>query len=70
MVYGWEMNHTIINGKRLKFNGKAVSLFGHWILWIFLSIITLGIYILWLNIALKKWIVKNTTFEETAKEKT
>jgi uncharacterized membrane protein YjgN (DUF898 family) len=34
-------------------------------LWMFLSIITLGIYILWLNIALKKWIVKNTTFEET-----
>jgi flagellar biosynthesis protein FliQ len=65
MVYGWEMNHTVINGKRLKFNGKAVSLFGHWILWVFLSIITLGIYILWLNIALKKWVVKNTTFEET-----
>jgi uncharacterized membrane protein YjgN (DUF898 family) len=68
MSYGWEVNHTIVNGKRLKFHGKAVSLFGHWMLWLFLSIITLGIYILWLNIALKKWIVKNTTFEENTIE--
>jgi uncharacterized membrane protein YjgN (DUF898 family) len=67
MVYGWEMNHTVIEGKRLKFHGKAVSLFGHWLLWVFLTIITLGIYFFWLNIALKKWIVKNTTFEETEK---
>jgi uncharacterized membrane protein YjgN (DUF898 family) len=65
MVYGWEMNHTVIEGKRLKFHGKAVSLFGHWLLWVFLTIITLGIYFFWLNIALKKWIVQNTTFEET-----
>jgi hypothetical protein len=65
MVYGWEMNHTVIEGKRLKFHGKAVSLFGHWLLWVFLTIITLGIYFFWLNIALKKWVVQNTTFEET-----
>jgi hypothetical protein len=65
MSYGWEMNHTVIEGKRLKFHGKAASLFGHWLLWIFLTIITLGIYFFWLNIALKKWVVKNTTFEET-----
>jgi hypothetical protein len=68
MSYGWEVNHTVVNGKRLRFNGKAVSLFGHWILWLFLCIITIGIYTLWLNIALKKWIVKNTTFEENTIE--
>jgi hypothetical protein len=65
MVYGWEMNHTVIEGKRLKFHGSGGSLFGHWLLWVFLTIITLGIYFFWLNIALKKWVVQNTTFEET-----
>jgi uncharacterized membrane protein YjgN (DUF898 family) len=61
MTYGWETNHTIINGKRLHFNGKAVDLFLHWLLWWFLTIITLGIFSFWLTISLKKWIVKNTT---------
>jgi len=64
MIYGWRINHTIINGRRLKFTGKAISLFGHWILWILLCIITLGIYSFWLFIALEKWKVKNTTFAD------
>jgi uncharacterized membrane protein YjgN (DUF898 family) len=67
MVYGWEINHSVIEGKRQKFNGKALSLLGHWILWIFLLVITLGIYGFWLSIALEKWKVKNTTFEGSAK---
>jgi len=65
MIYGWKINHTTIDNKRLKFNGKAISLFGYWILWGFLTIITLGIFGFWLRIALKKWIVKNTSFIET-----
>lgn len=62
MVYGWKINHTVIDGRRLKFTGSAVGLFGNWIKWFFLSIITLGIYGFWLGIALEKWKVKNTTF--------
>jgi len=65
MLYGWEINHSVIDGKRQKFNGKALSLLGHWILWVFLTIITLGIYGFWLFIALEKWKVKNTTFEDS-----
>ena len=64
MVYGWRINHTIINGRRLRFVGSAISLFGHWLLWILLCVVTLGIYIFWLSIALEKWKVKNTTFAE------
>ncbi len=63
MVYGWKINHTVIEGKRLKFTGKAVGLFGLWIKWILLSIITLGIYGFWVNISLEKWKVKNIVFE-------
>jgi uncharacterized membrane protein YjgN (DUF898 family) len=62
-VYGWKINHTVINGKRLHFNGTALSLFGHWILWLLLTVITLGVYYFWLFIALENWKVKNTSFE-------
>jgi len=58
----WEMNHTVIEGKRLKFNGTGIRLLGKWIIWMLLCIITLGIFSLWLGIAIKKWQVKNTTF--------
>jgi len=64
MKYGWRINHTKIDGRRLKFVGSAISLFGHWLLWLLLCIITLGIYIWWLPIALEKWKVRNTTFAE------
>jgi len=62
MVYGWRINHTIINRKRLIFNGTGFGLFGLWIKWLLLMIITLGIYSLWIGISLEKWKVKNTTF--------
>lgn len=62
MVYAWRINHTVIEGRRLQFNGSAVGLFGNWIKWLLLCIITFGIYAFWLNIALEKWKVKNTSF--------
>ena len=61
-IYGWKINHTVIEGRRLKFNGTAIGLFGQWIKWLLLCIITLGIYSFWLSIALEKWKVKHTTF--------
>ena len=64
IVYGWKINHTVIEGRRLRFHGTAVSLFGQWIKWFLLSIITFGIYSFWLGIALEKWKVKNTTFAD------
>ena len=36
MVKNWEVKHTIINGKRLSFDGHAIQLFGKWILWLLL----------------------------------
>lgn len=62
MVYGWETNHTVIEGRRLKFTGSAIGLFGNWIKWLFLTIITLGIYGFWVQIAIQKWKVRNTEF--------
>lgn len=62
MVYGWEINHTVVEGRRLKFTGTAMQLFGNWIKWWLLTIVTLGIYSLWLSISLRKWKAKHTEF--------
>ena len=62
MIYSWEAKHTVINGKRLKFTGTAVGLFGNWIKWLLLTFVTCGIYSFWLVIALKKWKIKHTEF--------
>ncbi len=62
MFYGWRIDHTVVNGRRLKFTGTAMGLFGNWIKWLVLIFITFGIYGFWVGIALEKWKVKNTTF--------
>ena len=64
MVYGWKINHTVINGRRLKFTGSAIGLFGLWIKWFLLTLITFGIYSFWTVISLEKWKAKNTTFAD------
>lgn len=60
----WEIRHTSVNGKRLKFKGGAWSLFGNMIKWFFLTIITIGIYGLWLPVKTKKWVVSKTVMED------
>jgi uncharacterized membrane protein YjgN (DUF898 family) len=60
MIYDWEAKHTVIDGKRLTFDGTAVQLFGLWIKWLLLIIITLGIYSFWVAISLKKWKISHT----------
>lgn len=62
MLYGWRINHTVIDGHRMQFTGSAVGLFGNWIKWLLLSIITLGIYSFWVRIKLNDWKAKNTRF--------
>ena len=62
MIYGWETRHTVVNGRRLAFDGTALQLFGNWIIWLLLCIITLGIYSFWVGIALRKWKAAHTHF--------
>ena len=56
----WLADHTIIDGRRLVFDGTGAQLFGNYIKWFLLTIITLGIYSFWLSIKMKQWIVKHT----------
>ena len=55
--------HTIIGGRRLRFDGKAKELFALMFCWGFLSILTLGIYSFWARVNYKKWIAENTHFQ-------
>ena len=56
----WMARHTIIDGKRLTFDGTGSQLFGNYIKWFLLTILTLGIYGFWLDIKMKQWITKHT----------
>ena len=59
----WIVEHTIIDGKRLKFEGSALGLFGNWIKWFLLSVVTFGIYSFWVIPAIQKWKADNTYFQ-------
>lgn len=63
MHYNWEIKHTIIEGRRMKFHGSAFGLFGTWIKWWIFIILTMGIYGFWVYPSLKRWIAHNTTVE-------
>ncbi len=59
--YRWEAENTVYNGRKLVFEGKAGSLFGKYMLWVLLSVVTLGIYyIAFMSVAVESWKVKNT----------
>ena len=56
----WYAKHTVIDGKQLVFDGNGGQLLGQYIKWILLTIITIGIYSLWLGIKMKQWVVSHT----------
>ena len=64
MLYSWEYKHTVLNGKRLKFEGTGGDLFVQYFKWIFFSIITFGIYILVIPVRETRWVVSNLHFED------
>ena len=53
------VSHTVINGKRMVFTGTGGGLFGNWIKWFLLTIITCGIYSFWVTPRLYKWIASH-----------
>lgn len=58
----WKAKHTFIEGRQLVFKGTGIGLFGHWIKWFFLCVITLGIYLFWVQPRVTRWVVENTDF--------
>jgi uncharacterized membrane protein YjgN (DUF898 family) len=61
----WVVSHTKIEGKRLAFDGTGGQLFGNFIKWWLLSLITLGIYgAFFLPIRIHQWVAKHTSFDK------
>ncbi len=56
------ISHATIDGKRLIFTGTGGSLFGNWIKWFLLTVITCGIYGFWVYPRLYQWVVRNLHF--------
>lgn len=61
MLIRWRVEHTVINGQRLKFTGTGGSLFFKWLLWSILTLITLGAYSIFVDVSFEKWKTDNTT---------
>ena len=65
----WKTKNTYVNGKRLVFDGKGAGLFGKFVLWLFLSVITFGVYfVLAMPLNVKRWQLKHTHFENVRGE--
>ncbi len=60
----WIAKHTIIEGKQLTFDGNGAQLFGNYIKWLVVTVITFGIYSFWIVIKIKAWTVSHTHFVE------
>ena len=58
-VIKWICDNSSIGGKNYRFKGTAMGLFGRWILWYILTIITIGIYGFWSTRNQIKWIIEN-----------
>ena len=55
----WNYKHTLYDGKRLSFDGRASQIFGKWIIWILLTIVTIGIFALFIPKKLLNWKVSH-----------
>ena len=59
IVMRWICNNTTRNGKRFIFKGTGGGLFGRFIIWWLLTLITLGIYSFWSIRNQIRWVVEN-----------
>ncbi|MCB0561810.1 MAG: DUF898 family protein [Lewinellaceae bacterium] len=62
LVQQWKASHTLVEGRRLKFYGSGGELFGKYIVWWILTIITLGIYSIAVYPRFTKWTIERTDF--------
>ncbi len=62
MIQRWKTSHTLVEGRSLKFYGTGGELFGKYIVWYILIIITLGIYSIAVYPRFSKWVVERTDF--------
>lgn len=57
--------NRVINGYTVKFTGSGGQIIGNYIKWVLLSLVTFGIFLFWIPIKLKQWVIKNTRLKAT-----
>lgn len=61
-------NHMFIDGHNIHFDGDGGQMIGNYILWNLLSIITLGIYALFVKVKIAKWVNKHTHLSKAVRQ--
>ncbi len=59
----YDIKHSVVSGNRMKFKANTWNLFWNCVKWTILTIITIGIYALWMPIKVRKWTLKHTVCE-------
>ena len=59
----WRAKHSSIDGYPLVFTGSATALFGNWIKWFLLIVVTFGIYLFWVGPRIAAWKWEHTDFD-------
>lgn len=60
--YRFVLSHVLVDGQRLTFDGTGGQLFGNWVKWFLLTLITFGIYGFWVIPRMFDWVAKHTHF--------
>ena len=60
----WRAKHSYIDGHQLVFTGSGWGLFGNWVKWFLLCIITLGIYSFWVGPRIQQWRWEHIAFAD------
>lgn len=60
----YKYNHSIYDGKRVKFEGKGLDLFPEMFKWTLFSILTFGIYLFWVPVRKEQWLVSHLHYED------
>ena len=60
----YNTKNTIVNGQRMKFTGSTIPFCFTCLKWVILSVITVGIYLFYLPVAVKKWKYSHMTSVE------
>ncbi len=55
MFWRYRAKHTVVCGRRLTFDGTGLQLFENYLVWGVLTVITLGIYGLWVPVKVRSW---------------
>ncbi|GAA3321929.1 hypothetical protein GCM10017711_03660 [Paeniglutamicibacter sulfureus] len=63
LVERWRAKNTFLLGRPLRFVGTGWGIFGLWIKWFLLILITLGIYSFWVYPRLTVWKIENTVLD-------